>query len=132
MAEEFAPVRNGVPASRCGISAAAMVLLSVTTACLAQEGGPDFWRVEGVKASDALNLRVDANPRSRVLARIPHDARSLKNLGCRGDLTFAQWQAMTPAQRDAAARARWCRVEFKGQTGWVAARFLREDSGRGR
>ena len=40
-----------------------------------------------------------------------------------------------PAQsagRSAAARSRWCRIEFKGRIGWVAARYLREDDGRGR
>jgi uncharacterized protein YraI len=34
---------------------------------------------------------------------------------------------MTPLQRDRAARARWCEVEYKGQKGWVASRFLKED-----
>jgi uncharacterized protein YraI len=34
---------------------------------------------------------------------------------------------MTQAQRDWAARSRWCEVEFNGKRGWVAGRFLKED-----
>ena len=90
--------------------------------------GPDFWAVTGVRADDALNLREAPDGDSRAIARIPPNTRGLKNLGCRSTVTFEQWMRMTQAQRDYAASRRWCRVEFKGQQGWVAGRFLREDA----
>ena len=93
----------------------------------AQGGGPDFWAVTGVKSNDALNLRVAPNAHSRVIARIPFNAGGLRNHGCPNEVTFEQWKRMTEAQRDRAQRSRWCQVEYKGNKGWVAGRFLKED-----
>lgn len=105
------------------------LLAAAPAAVQAQAHGPDFWAVTGVTSSDALNLRVSPNADSRALARIPYNARGLKNLGCPNDVTFERWKLMTQGQRDRAARARWCQVEYKGNKGWVAGRFLREDGG---
>jgi hypothetical protein len=90
-------------------------------------GGPDFWAVTGVRSDDALNLRVAPNADSRRIARIPFNARGIKNFGCPNYVTFEQWRRMTQVQRDRAARSRWCQVEYKGMRGWVAGRFLKED-----
>jgi uncharacterized protein YgiM (DUF1202 family) len=98
----------------------------------AQSDGPDFWAVTGVKSNDALNLRTAPDAESRPIARIPFNARGLKNYGCPNQVTFEQWKAMTQAQRDTAQRSRWCEVEYKGKRGWVAGRFLTEDSGPGK
>lgn len=97
---------------------------------LAAQGaeGPDFWAVTGVRANDALNMRMAPKAESEVIARIPPSARGLKNHGCPNDVTFEQWKRMTKAQRDFAAKSRWCQVEYQGRKGWVAGRFLREDS----
>lgn len=94
--------------------------------------GPDFWAVTGVRSNDSLNLRMAPNADSEAIARIPHNARRLKNYGCPNDVTFEQWKRMTKYQRDQAARSRWCQVEYEGRKGWVAGRFLREDSGSAR
>ncbi len=64
---------------------------------------------------------------SRTIARIPFNARGIRNLGCPNEVTFEQWKRMTQSQRDWAARSRWCEVEFQGKRGWVAGRFLKED-----
>lgn len=95
----------------------------------AQASGPDRWDVTGVAATDVLNLRREANGDSPIVARIPPDAKGLQNLGCTGMATFQQWLRMSAEQRDRMARARWCRVDFKGKKGWVAGRFLAEASG---
>lgn len=101
-------------------------------ACAQSAEGPDFWAVTGVRANDALNMRMAPNADSEAIARIPHNARGLKNYGCPNEVTFEQWKSMSKSQRDQAARSRWCQVEFKGRKGWVAGRFLREDGGSAR
>jgi uncharacterized protein YgiM (DUF1202 family) len=103
---------------------AAIPALAQTTA-----HGPDYWAVTGVASNDALNLRVAPNADSRRIARIPYNARGLKNLGCPSHVTFEQWKRMTQAQKDHAAASRWCQVEYNGKRGWVAGRFLKEDGG---
>lgn len=98
-------------------------------ACAQSADGPDFWAVTGVRSNDALNMRMAPNADSEAIARIPYNARGLKNYGCPNDITFEQWKRMTKNQRDQAARSRWCQVEYQGRKGWVAGRFLREDGG---
>jgi hypothetical protein len=94
--------------------------------------GPQYWAVTGVHANDALNMRMEPSAESETIVRIPHNARGLKNHGCPNHVTFEQWKRMTKGQRDHAARSRWCQVEFQGRKGWVAGRFLREDSATAR
>lgn len=105
----------------------AVVLAGSAAPALAEADGPDHWRVTGVRVDDALNMHTEPSARTRTIARIPHDARQIRNLGCRGAPTFQQWQRMSPAERERAARARWCKISFGGKTGWVAGHFLAED-----
>jgi len=103
-------------------------VLAVTGAvpALAEADGPDVWAVQGVRANDKLNMHRTQSPRSAIIARIPHDANGLRNLGCTKGPSFAQWERMSPAERARSSRARWCRVSYAGKTGWVAGRFLKE------
>jgi uncharacterized protein YgiM (DUF1202 family) len=111
-----------------GYAACLICMLAVAPA-LAQTAAadPQLWAVTGVRSNDALNLRVAPDGDSRRIARIPFNARGLKNLGCPNHVTFEQWKRMTQVQKDRAARSRWCEVEYKGKKGWVASRFLKED-----
>lgn len=102
------------------------VLACGAGAARAEADGPDFWRVTGVAAGDELNIRASAAPKARALGAIPHDGDGVRNLGCRGGLSFAQWRKASPAQRERGQRSRWCKVEYRGVTGWVAGRFLAE------
>lgn len=104
----------------------ALLWLWAPSAALAGADGPDFWNVTGVAANDVLNMHSESGVHSPVIARVPHDARGLRNLGCSGVPSFEQWQKMSEAQRAQSAHARWCKVEYKGHTGWVAGRFLAE------
>jgi hypothetical protein len=115
-----------------------MVIAAVAVLCCggdpiaaAQEeiqASPSFWAVTGVGRNDVLHLRDVPSADSKSLASIPFNARGLKNFGCRrGELPFDQWARMSEAQRRA-ANTKWCRVEFQGIEGWVAGRFLREDT----
>ena len=115
------------------ITCTVLLLLGACAGASAQSAdGPDFWAVTGVHANDALNMRIAPSADSEAILRIPHNARGLKNYGCPNDVTFEQWKRMTKAQRDFAARSRWCQVEYQGRKGWVAGRFLREDAGSSR
>lgn len=108
-----------------------LALLIGAPAARAQDeaaNGPDYWAVTGVGSRDALNLRIAPTADSEAILRIPYNARGLKNHGCPNQVTFEQWRDMTPAQRDRAARSRWCQVEYNGRKGWVSGRFLREDT----
>lgn len=106
-------------------------LLPVTS--LAQfTPSPPFWAVRGVSANDVLHLRDVPSAESKSLARIPPNARGLKNLGCRrNQLPMDQWVRMSKTQREL-AQTQWCRVEYRGKQGWVAGRYLKKDERAGR
>lgn len=93
---------------------------------LATADGPDYFAVTGIAADDVLNIRAEPSARSSKIGEIPHDGHGVQNLGCQGGPTFAEWQQMTPAEREQAGRTRWCRIRYGGVEGWVASRFLTE------
>jgi len=41
-------------------------------------------------------------------------------------MTIVEWEKATPAERTAARYRRWCRITYKGTTGWVNGGYLRE------
>lgn len=91
------------------------------------EDGAGSWAVTGVAQSDVLHLRDVPSADSKSLARVPSNARGLKNLGClRKEPGLNQWMRMTKEDRQLASTG-WCRVEYQGQQGWVAWRFLKKD-----
>lgn len=90
--------------------------------------GPDYWRVYGVVSNGVLNIRHTADGSSEKIGQIPHDGVCVKNLGCRGGLTFQEFSSLSADEKAKIEkeRPRWCRVEYQGMTGWVAGRYLRE------
>lgn len=94
----------------------------------AEVDGPDHYRVTGVAANDVLNLRAAPNPKAAKVGGIPPNATCLRNLGCQGGLSFQDYSTLSPAQQQARLRQhpRWCRVEYRGVTGWAAGRYLAE------
>jgi len=90
--------------------------------------GPDYYAVSGVAVGEALSLRAGPSVDAEEIGQIPHDARRLRNLGCQGGATLAEWERMTEPERRASRTKRWCRVRYGGVDGWVAGWLLREDS----
>ena len=105
-----------------------VMLFGMSKIVLAEADGPDFYAVTGVAANDVLNIRTEPDAKARKIGSIPHDGRGLRNLGCEGGPSFAEWQQMNEAEREAAKRKRWCRIEYQGTEGWVAGWYLMEDS----
>jgi hypothetical protein len=81
-----------------------------------------------VARGDVLNIRAEPRASASAVGAIPPGSDGVRNLGCRGGLTYAEWAEATPEERAAAARRRWCRVGWQGVEGWVAARYLAEGS----
>jgi len=108
-----------------GLSFAGILAFSAGPA-LAEADGPDFFRVVGVAANDVLNIRADADARSAKVGAIPHDGNGIRNLGCKGGLSFEEYSKASAAQREAGRRTRWCQIEYRGVTGWAAGWFLGE------
>ncbi|WP_395666105.1 hypothetical protein [Methylocella sp.] len=74
-------------------------------------GGPDYFRVEGLAAGDALNLRAGPSPSATASLQLGEGA-IVRNLGCR-----------------TVHGATWRQIQLTGDSdekGWVDARFLRE------
>jgi hypothetical protein len=120
----------------CLGAAALLVLAGLGGAAGAQEASqtlesfsemPAYWAVAGVRSDDVLHLRDVPSADSKSLARIPFNARGLKHLGCRrNEMPFEDWVKLNKEARKSALM-QWCRVEYKGQQGWVAGRFLKPD-----
>lgn len=89
---------------------------------------PQYWAVTGVASDDVLNMRDVPHGDSKKLGTIPPNAHGLKSLGCmRPEPSLDRWMDMTEDEKKN-AKLEWCRVEYKGHQGWVAARFLKPDS----
>ena len=97
-------------------------------AAIAEADGPDYYQIQGVAKNDTLNIRSEPKPHAAKLGEIPHDGICVRNLGCRGGLSFREFSELSPAQQKKRLKEnpRWCKVEYQGVTGWVAGRYLRE------
>ncbi|WP_178130509.1 SH3 domain-containing protein [Reyranella sp. CPCC 100927] len=90
----------------------AAVAASAPVPAVAQGTNPERWTVSGVSAGKTLTVRDQPSSAGEPVGTVPHDARGLVNLGCRGE---------TPRQR-------WCRIRYKSVEGWVSGRFLKADA----
>ena len=94
----------------------------------AEADGPDFFAVTRVATNDVLNIRGEPLAQAPKLGEIPPDGVCIRNLGCQGGLTFQEFNELSEEQKAKRLREhpRWCKVEYRGVTGWVAGRYLRE------
>lgn len=107
----------------------ASLLFALAAGAEAEADGPDYFKVTDVAANDVLNIREMPDAAAAKIGEIAPDADGIRNLGCEGGLSFAEWQAASTEEREAARHQRWCRISFDGVEGWVAGRFLAEGSG---
>ena len=113
-----------------GIARASLCLVVLAwQAAFATADGPDHYAVDGVAPGASLTVRAGPSAESDPIGEIPHDGRRLRNLGCQGGPTFAEWERMSESEREAARKQRWCKVAYRGLEGWVPGWLLREDSG---
>ena len=84
--------------------------------------------VTGVAANDVLNIRAEPDPHAPKVGEIPPDGTCVRNLGCKGGLTFREFTELSPDEQTKRLHEnpRWCRIEYRGTTGWVAGRYLTE------
>jgi hypothetical protein len=90
--------------------------------------GPDYYAVRGVAQGDVLHIRAEPDPHARKVGEIPPQGSCIRNLGCRGGLSFEEFSTLSAADRERRAREhpRWCKVEYGGVTGWVSGHYLVE------
>ena len=107
-----------------------LLLLFCSGSLLAEADGPDYWQVRDVAKKDVLNMRSNAGYTAPKIGEIPYDARCIKNMGCKGGLTYQEFTTLSEAEKQQIMRQRprWCRVSYQGRTGWVAGRYLQEGS----
>ncbi len=104
----------------------------VALACLAasagtasaEADGPDFFQLR----AGAAVLRHEPVADSPAVMTIPAGATCLRNFGCKGGLSMAEFATLAPDERAKreAASPRWCKVEIAGRFGWVEGRELAE------
>ncbi|MEM0900352.1 MAG: hypothetical protein AAGI92_10440 [Pseudomonadota bacterium] len=104
--------------------------IALVDAAFAEADGPEAWQVAGIEAGDRLNVRMGPGTDYPVIGSLPPGARALRNLACVPYYTLGDLDALSEAER-VALPARWCFIFHapSGEKGWVAGRFLREDTG---
>lgn len=124
------PAHPGRSAFGLHRSAAAVALALCCSAAYATADGPDHFSVRGIAANDVLNIRAAPNAGAARLGAIPPGANCIRNLGCQGGLSDAEFTTLSKAQQQQRLREnpRWCRIEWRGITGWAAGRYLAEGS----
>lgn len=109
-----------------GLALAALVF--APSIAFAEADGPDFYRAAKIAPGDVLNIRSSPNAHASKVGEIPPEGNCIRNLGCQGGLSFQEYSTLAPSARSRRLREnpRWCKVEYRGVTGWVAGRFLAE------
>jgi serine/threonine protein kinase len=67
-----------------------------------------YYRVDNVASDDVLNIRAAANPKAKIIYKIPYSASGIEFLG----------------ETERQNRNVWFKVRFDGATGWVNSKFL--------
>lgn len=75
-----------------------------------------------------LDLRSQPGPGAPSLGHVSADSQCLRNLGCQGGVSFEEFSTLSSEAQKlrAAANPRWCKVDYRGTTGWVEGRFVAE------
>jgi hypothetical protein len=127
--EEFNKRRIASRFAFAGLGLSMSLLAGVASANDNNAEPAKYWAVTGVASNDVLNMRDVPDGDSKKLGAIPANAHGIKNIGCMTPTpSLDRWMVMTPAEK-ANSKLEWCRIEYNGKQGWVAARFLKPDGG---
>jgi uncharacterized protein YraI len=111
-----------------GIGAFLAATVMTLSTAHAEADGPDFLRVTGVREGGSLNVRSGPGLGDPRIGSLHADAGGIRSLGCKGGLTFAEWERASPQEREAGRKLRWCRIEHGALFGWAAGWHLAEGS----
>ena len=75
------------------------LLISASGLALVEADGPDYYRVHGVAANDALNIRSKADPHAEKLGEIPPGADCVRNIGCQGGLSIYEYTNLSKKEQ---------------------------------
>ena len=81
----------------------------------------------GIAAGSVLGIFAKPSADAAKIGAIPSNGRKLDNLGCINEPSYQEWLAMSEEERRQAAERRWCLICYRGVTGWVRGKFLKED-----
>jgi hypothetical protein len=96
------------------------MFLLFSTQAHATADGPDYYMVRNLQEGYFLNVRAEADIKSKVVGTLAHDAKYIPNNGCVGGATFEEYQ------RGELGKPRWCRIRYKGIDGWSSGNYLGE------
>lgn len=83
-----------------------------------------IWRVENVEEGFNLNVRKGPSTEFDVVAELPTGTEGVRNFGCIPNLSPSEWNRLSERERTLVESMRWCRIEYNGVFGWVAARYI--------
>ncbi len=97
---------------------------------VAEADGPGFYGVSGLAADDMLNISSEQTSHAANVGSIPLAPTCVRNLGCRGGLTFQEFGTLNQVEQPKRLQQnpRWCQVEYLGVAGWVAESIPSEAS----
>ena len=102
------------------------LVVFLSSVSFATADGPDNWDIKGVVLSDTLNIRLEPNYKSKKVGEVPYNGTCLKNLGCTGKISMDAYFKLSPKEQKQLVQRRWCKIEYRGITGWVKGKFLKE------
>ncbi|MEM7568095.1 MAG: hypothetical protein AAF321_12770, partial [Pseudomonadota bacterium] len=86
------------------------------------------YRVDGVGASDVLNVRAGPSAREARLAALPPNAGGILVVrGCAPEIPSLAWEESGYEARVRMLRGAWCHVAWRDVEGWVSGQFLRPE-----
>ena len=83
-------------------------------------GGP--MRLRGIKNS--LNMRAGPAQKAPKVAVLPASLKGFTLISCRPMMAPGHWQNGNARQKQALLAERWCSLNYQGQIGYVAGKFL--------
>ena len=93
------------------LSTLAFMSVPLTAPAFAYADGPDHYRVVNVKGNETLNMRARPGTYTRIIHKIPFNARRLVNA--------------------IQTQGEWTRIDYAGHRGWVHNDYLAEDTTSG-